>query len=74
MIRQKPENVCTALNYIEYIFYFSFCNHCFNLCLTSLVGIFIGIASSSEGLRCARTALTKKYKSIIEKIDKNMII
>ena len=60
--------VCVTLNYIEYLLVLmSACDYwmCLEFCFASLVGIYVGIASSSVGIQiCTRTGGIKKYKSI----------
>ena len=69
--KQKKRNfVCRVLNYIEHsLIATSTSTGCVSFSdFGSLVGISIGIASSTIGLKvCVITAGIKKYKSIIKK-------
>ena len=82
LMNKKHKKVCTTLNYIEHfiilastITNYNYKNGCVSTSsFASLVGIPIGIASFSIGLKIyAKTAKTKKYKSIIKKKKKSMI-
>ena len=67
---KKHEKVSTTLNYIDhFLILASTITGCVSISdFASLVGIPIGIASSSIGLKiCAIAAGTRKYKSIIKK-------
>ena len=70
---KKHKKVCPALNYIEHFLILgSTINKCVSIsAFVSLVGISIGITSSSIGLQiCAITAAIKNYNSIIKKKKK----
>ena len=67
------KKVCRVLNYIDHLLIIiSTITGCVSISsFASLVGIPIGIASSTIGLKiCAITAGMKKYKSIIKKKKK----
>ena len=73
MISKKHKKVFTTLNYIEHFLILgSTITGCVSIsAFASLVGIPIGIASSTIGLKiCVITAGIKKYKSIIKKKKK----
>ena len=70
---RKHKKGCTTLNYIEdFLILGSTITGCISIsAFASLLGIPIGIASSTIGLKiCAITAGIKKYKSIIKKKKK----
>ena len=70
LMSKKHKKVCTTLNYIEHFLILgSTITGCVSIsAFASLVGIPIGIASSTIGLKiCVITAEIKKYKSIIKK-------
>ena len=70
---KKHKKVCTTLNYIEHLLILaSTITGCISIsAFASLVGIPIGITSSTIGLKiCAIAARAKKYKSIIKKKKK----
>ena len=70
---RKHKKGCTTLNYIEdFLILGSTITECISIsAFASLLGIPIGIASSTIGLKiCAITAGIKKYKSIIKKKKK----
>ena len=70
---EKHKKVCRVLNYIDYLLIVtSTITGCVSIsAFASLVGIPIGIASSTIGLKiCVITAGTKKYKSITKKKKK----
>ena len=70
---EKHKKVCRVLNYIDYLLIVtSTIIGCVSIsAFASLVGIPIGIASSTIGLKiCVITAGTKKYKSITKKKKK----
>ena len=72
-MRKKHKEVCRVLNYIDHsLIVISTLTGCVSIStFTSLVGIPIGIASSTIGLKiCEITAGIKKYKSIIKKKKK----
>ena len=72
-MNKKHKKVCTTSNYIEHFLIFaSTITGCVSIsAFASLVGIPIGIASSTIGLKiCVITAGIKKYKSIIKKKKK----
>ena len=72
-MRKKHKEVCRVLNYIDHsLIVISTITGCVSIStFTSLVGIPIGIASSTIGLKiCEITAGIKKYKSIIKKKKK----
>ena len=65
--------VCTTLNYIEHFLILgSTITGCISIsAFASLVGIPVGITSSSIGLKiCAKTEAISRYKSIIKKRKK----
>ena len=73
LMSKKHKKVCTTLNYIEHFLILgSTITGCVSIsAFASLVGIPIGIASSTIGLKiCVITAGIKKYKSIIKKKKK----
>ena len=73
LMNKKHKKVCTTSNYIEHFLIFaSTITGCVSIsAFASLVGIPIGIASSTIGLKiCVITAGIKKYKSIIKKKKK----
>ena len=73
LMSQKYKKVCRFWNYIDHsIIVSSTITGCVSICdFASLVGIHIGIASSTIGLKiCVITAGIKKYKSIIKKKSK----
>ena len=73
LISKKLKNVCTALNYIgHFLILGATITGCVSIsAYASLVGIPIGITSSTIGLKiCAISAAIKKYKSIIKKKKK----
>ena len=77
MISRKHKIVSTTLNYIEHVVILnSTIPGCISFSVsTSLLRICIGITSSAIGLKiCAIAAGIKKYKSIIEKRKRSMII
>ena len=70
---RKHQNVCITLSYIEHFFILaSAITRCISIsAFTSLIGVPIGITSSTVGLKiCVKTARIKKYKSIIKKKKK----
>ena len=70
MISAKHKMVCKILNYIEPLLVLvSAAVNCVPIStFASLVGIPVGIASFSAGIKCfAKTAVIKKYNSIINK-------
>ena len=70
IMSKKHKKVCRVLNYIDHsLIVISTITGCISIsALASLVGIPIGIASSTAGLKtCVITAGIKKYKSIIKK-------
>ena len=74
LISKKHKNVCATLNYIEhFLFLGAAITGCISIsAFASLVGVSIGIASSTVGLKiCPITAAIKIYKSIIKKKKKN---
>ena len=73
MISKNHRKVCTTLNYIEHFFILTFTNTGFvsTSAFVSLVGISIGITSSSIGFKIYPiTAAIQKHKSIIKKKKK----
>ena len=73
LMSKKHKKVCTTLNYIEHFLILgSTITGCVSIsAFASLVGIPIGIASSTIGLKiCVITAGIKKYKSINKKRKK----
>ena len=73
LMNKKHKKVCTTSNCIEHFLIFaSTITGCVSIsAFASLVGIPIGIASSTIGLKiCVITAGIKKYKSIIKKKKK----
>ena len=66
LMSKNHQKVCTVLNYINHSLV---SNSTITGCVSiTLVGISIGIASSTIGLKiCVMTAGIKKYKSIIKK-------
>ena len=73
---EKQIKVCRVLNYIEQsLIAISTITRCASIsAFAPLVGIPIGIASSTIGLKiCVITAGIKKYKSIIKKKERSMI-
>ena len=71
---RKHKKVCTRLNYIEYFLILaSTITGCISVFdFASLIGILIGITSSTIGFKiCAITVGIKKYKSIIKKKKNN---
>ena len=74
LMSKKHKKVCKTLNYIEHFLILgSTITGCVSISASaSLVGIPIGITSSSIGLKiCAITGGIKKYRSIIKKKRKN---
>ena len=72
-MNKKHKKICRILNYIDHSLVVIFTiTGCVSIsAFASLVGIVIGITSSSIGLKiCAITAGIKKYKSIIKKKKK----
>ena len=70
LISTKHEEVCKALYYFEHFLVFvSAVSGCFSIsAFASLVGVPVGIASSTVGLKiCAITAGIKRYKPVIKK-------
>ena len=70
---RKHQNVCITLSYIEHFFILaSAITRCISIsAFTSLIGVPIGITSSTVGLKiCVKTARIKKYMSIIKKKKK----
>ena len=70
---KKHKKVCATLNHIEHFLILgSTISGCVSVsAFASLVGISIGVTSSTIGLKiCAITASIKKYKSIIKKKKK----
>ena len=70
---KKHKNVCRVLNYIDHsLIVISRITGCVSIsAFASFVGIPIGIASSTIGLKiCVITAGIKKYKSIMKKKKK----
>ena len=70
---KKPKKICTTLNYIEdfLVLGFIITGYIFISPVVFSVGIPIGIASSTIGLKiCAITATIKKNQSIIKKKKK----
>ena len=70
LMSKKHKKICRVLIYIEYILVLiSAVTRCvFIADFASLVGIYVGIASSAIGLKiCGITAIIKKYKSTIKK-------
>ena len=73
LMSKKHKKVCTTLNYIEhFLILASTITGCISTSASaSLLGIPMGIESSSMGLKiCAIAAGIKKYKSIIKKNKK----
>ena len=71
---RKHKKVCTTLNYIrEFLILASTITGCISIFnFASLIGILIGIMSSTIGLKiCTITVRIKKYKSIIKKKKNN---
>ena len=67
LMSKKDKKLCTTLNYTEHFLILAF--------TITLVGISIGIKSSAIRLKiCAITAVTKKYKSVIKKKKRCMIL
>ena len=69
-MRKNYKKVCGVLNYIEHsLIAISTITECvFISAFASLVGILIGVASSTIGLKiCVITAAIKNYESIIKK-------
>ena len=67
---EKHKTVCRDLNYFEHFIIFdSALSSCVSISVfASLIGVFVGIASSAvESKVCAITAEIKMYKSIIKK-------
>ena len=70
LMRKNYKKVCGVLNYIEHsLIAISTITECvFISAFASLVGILIGVASSTIGLKiCVITAAIKNYESIIKK-------
>ena len=70
LMSKKHQKVCTVLNYIDHsLIEISTIIRCASISdFAFLVGISVGIASSTIGLKmCVITAAIKKYKSIIKK-------
>ena len=70
---KKPGNLCIVLNYIDQLLNvtFTITGYVSISAFASLVGIPIGIASSTIGIKiCVITAGIKRYKSIIKKKKK----
>ena len=70
---KKYKKICTTLNYIEHFLILgSTITGCISIsAFASLVGIPVGITSSSIGLKiCAKTEAISRYKSIIKKRKK----
>ena len=74
-MNKKHKKVCRVLNYIEHSLTVSTITGCISIStFASLVGIPIGITSSTIGLRiCVITIGIKKYKSVIKKKRRGMI-
>ena len=73
LMSTKHKKVCAALNYIEHFLMLAPTTTVWTSIFdfASLIGILIGIASSTIGLKiCAITAGIKKYKSTIKKKKK----
>ena len=73
MISKKHKKACTTLNYIEHFLILgSTITGCVSIfAFSSLVGIPVGITSSTIGLKiCAIITGIKKYKSIIGEREK----
>ena len=73
LMSKKHKKVCRLLNYIDHslIVISTITGYVSISDFTSLVGIHIGIASSTIGLKiCVITAGIKRYKSIIKKKKK----
>ena len=73
LMSKKHKNVCRVLNYIEHLLILiSAVTGCGSISpFAPLVGIPIGIKSSTRGLKmCVITAGPKKYKSIIKRKKK----
>ena len=73
LMSRKYKKVCKTLNYIEHFFILAFATTgCISIsAFASLLGIPIGIPSSTIGLKiCAIVLGSKKYKSIIKKQKK----
>ena len=73
---KKHEKVCRVLNYIDHFFIaISKITGCVSIsAFASLVGIPVGITSSTTGLKiCVITAAIKKYKSKWRKKRRSMI-
>ena len=67
---KKYKKVCTTLNYIEHFLILALTiTGCVSIsAFASLIGILIGITSSTTELKsCTITVGVKKYKSIIKK-------
>ena len=74
--KKTKTKVCRTFNYFEHFLVFIYAvSDCVSIsAFASIVGVPVGIASSSVGLRiCTITAGIKNYKSIIKKKKKNMI-
>ena len=70
LMSKKYEKVCTTLNYIEHFLILALTiTGCVSIsAFASLIGILIGITSSTIELKsCTITVGVKKYKSIIKK-------
>ena len=75
-LSKKPKRFCTTLNYTEhFLILASTITGCISVsAFASLIGIPVGIISSTIGLKiCTIAAGIKKLKSIIKKKKKNMI-
>ena len=69
LISKKHKKVCTAFNYVEYLYYvtyFSFCGYWmwFHFCFASLVGIPICIGIFAVGLNPTIKSYKKKQRSM----------
>ena len=76
LMSKKHDTVDRALNYIEHLLIaISTVSGCLSIsAFVSLVGISIGITSSSVGLKiCVITARVKKYKSLRKKKKKLLL-
>ena len=74
MMSKRQKKGCTTLNCIEHLLNLDFevAGYVLISAFASLVGISIGVTSSTVGLKmCDITAGIKKYKSIIKKKKKN---
>ena len=74
---ENQKKVCRALNYFEvFLVFVSAVSGCVSISkFPSLVDTHIGIASSARGIKiCAINAGIKKYKPIIKRKEKSMII